>query len=341
MNLLLTLAAFVVALSVLIVIHEFGHYWVARRCGVKVLCFSVGFGRALWSRTFGPDQTELRIALIPLGGYVKMLDEREGDVVPSELQRAFNRKSVWQRFAIVAAGPAANFIAAIFLYWALFLHGMPGVLPILGQPVENSVAARSGFAAGDTVVSVDGKNVPSWQDFRWIMLQHAVDRSPVVIEVRNEQQAIYKREIQFDSLASKDLEGDLLGALGFMRFRLPLQPVIGEVVAGGAAIWWLPSMARRLIPGTLLSVGFVRPRIVNFVFACGVTKLICRLLWLFRNGWREGGPSSVVSVLGPGLMSRPCCGSGSRSLTDRSKVLRRRLQKPGKPQCSACACWGR
>ena len=176
MNLLLTLAAFVVALSVLIVIHEFGHYWVARRCGVKVLCFSVGFGRALWSRTFGPDQTELRIALIPLGGYVKMLDEREGDVVPSELQRAFNRKSVWQRFAIVAAGPAANFIAAIFLYWALFLHGMPGVLPILGQPVENSVAARSGFAAGDTVVSVDGKNVPSWQDFRWIMLQHAVDQ---------------------------------------------------------------------------------------------------------------------------------------------------------------------
>jgi regulator of sigma E protease len=235
MNLLLTLAAFVVALSVLIVIHEFGHYWVARRCGVKVLCFSVGFGRALWSRTFGPDRTELRIALIPLGGYVKMLDEREGDVAPSELQRAFNRKSVWQRFAIVAAGPAANFIAAVVLYWALFLHGMPGVLPILGQPLENSVAARSGFAAGDTVVRVDGKNVPSWQDFRWIVLQHAVDRSPVQIEVRNERQETLTRELQFNDVASKDLEGDLLGALGFVRFRIPLQPVIGEVVAGGAA----------------------------------------------------------------------------------------------------------
>ncbi len=235
MNLLLTLAAFVVALSVLIVIHEFGHYWVARRCGVKVLCFSVGFGRALWSRTFGPDQTELRIALIPLGGYVKMLDEREGDVSPSELQRAFNRKSVWKRFAIVAAGPAANFIAAIVLYWALFLHGMPGLLPILGQPMENSVAARAGFSAGDMVIRVDGKNVPSWQDFRWIILQHAVDRSPVLIEVRDEQQVTSTRELRFDSVVSKDLEGDLLAALGFARFRIPLKPVIGEVVAGGAA----------------------------------------------------------------------------------------------------------
>jgi regulator of sigma E protease len=235
MNLLMTLAAFVLALSVLIVIHEFGHYWVARRCGVKVLCFSVGFGRSLWSRTFGPDKTEFRIALIPLGGYVKMLDEREGDVAPHELQRAFNRKTVWQRFAIVAAGPAANFVAAIILYWALFLYGMPGVLPILGQPVENSIAARAGFEAGDTVVRVDGEKVPSWQDFRWVILQHAVDRSPVIVEVRTEQRGTISRELRFDSVASKDLEGDLLAAMGFVRFRISLPPVIGEVVAGGAA----------------------------------------------------------------------------------------------------------
>lgn len=235
MNLPLTLVAFVVALSALIVIHEFGHYWVARRCGVKVLCFSVGFGRALWSRTFGADQTELRIALIPLGGYVKMLDEREGDVAPAELHRAFNRKTVWQRFAVVAAGPAANFLAAIVLYWVLFLHGLPGMLPILGQPVENSAAARAGFAAGDTVVLVDGENVPSWQDFRWIMLRRALDRNPVAIEVRTEQQGKVLRELLFDGVTSKDLEGDLLGMLGFTRFRIPLRPVIGEVTTGGAA----------------------------------------------------------------------------------------------------------
>jgi len=235
MNLPLTLVAFVVALSALIVIHEFGHYWVARRCRVKVLCFSVGFGKALWSRTFGADQTELRIALIPLGGYVKMLDEREGDVAPSELHRAFNRKTVWQRFAIVAAGPAANFVAAIVLYWALFLHGMPGVLPVLGPSVENSIAARAGFVAGDTVIRVDGENVPSLQDFRWIMLQRALDLNPVVIEVRTEQQGHASRALQFDGVTSKDLEGDLLGALGFTRFRIQLPPVIGEVVAGGAA----------------------------------------------------------------------------------------------------------
>lgn len=235
MNLPLTLLAFVVALSVLIVIHEFGHYWVARRCGVKVLCFSVGFGRALWSKTFGADRTELRIALIPLGGYVKMLDEREGDVSASELHCAFNRKTVWQRFAIVAAGPLANFIAAIVLYWALFMNGMPGMLPIVGQPAENSVAARAGFSAGDTVLRVADENVPSWQDFRWIILQRALDRDPVLVEVRTEQQQRAVRELKFDGVTSTDLEGDLLGALGFTRFRIALPPVIGEVVGGGAA----------------------------------------------------------------------------------------------------------
>ena len=149
MSVLLTLAAFIVALSVLIVVHEFGHYWVARRCGVKVLCFSVGFGRAIWSRSFGADRTELRIALVPLGGFVKMLDEREGDVAPSELDRAFNRKNVWQRFAIVAAGPVANFLAAIVLYWALFVYGVPGLIPMLGEPVAGSSAARAGFGIGN------------------------------------------------------------------------------------------------------------------------------------------------------------------------------------------------
>lgn len=235
MSLLLTVAAFLVALSVLIVVHEFGHYWVARRCGVKVLCFSVGFGRPLWSRTFGPDGTELRVAMVPLGGYVKMLDEREGDVAPAELHRAFNRKTVWQRFAIVAAGPAANFLAAIVLYWALFVYGVPGLVPALGTPVAGSAAERAGFSAGDTVLQVAGEKVPSWQDFRWQVLQRALDRDPVKIEVRTEQQTTAVRELSFEGLTAQELEGDLLGTLGFARFRVPLRPVIGEVVAGGPA----------------------------------------------------------------------------------------------------------
>lgn len=235
MGMLLTLAAFVVALSVLIVVHEFGHYWVARRCGVKVLCFSVGFGKALWSAKTGPDGTEWRIAAIPLGGYVKMLDEREGEVAPAEFHRAFNRKPVWQRFAIVAAGPAANFLAAIILYWALFMHGVPGLLPVIGEPAAGSAAAQSGFVAGDTVLRVASEKVPAWQDFRWMLLQKALDRKSVEVEVRTEQKTVATRVLGFDGISPEDLEGDLLGKLGFTRLRIPLSPVIGEVSEGGAA----------------------------------------------------------------------------------------------------------
>lgn len=235
MSVLLTLAAFIVALSILIVVHEFGHYWVARRCDVKVLCFSVGFGRAIWSRRFGADRTELRIALVPLGGFVKMLDEREGEVAPSEMHRAFNCKSVWKRFAIVAAGPVANFLAAVVLYWALFVYGVPGLIPVLGEPVAGSAAARAGFVVGDTVISIEGTRVPSWQDFRWQLLQRALEQEPVSIEVKTGEHVQAVRMLGFETLEPKDLEGDLLTTLGFALFRMHLPPVVGEVVGGGAA----------------------------------------------------------------------------------------------------------
>lgn len=235
MSVLLTVIAFVVALSVLIVVHEYGHYKVARLFDVKVICFSVGFGRSVWSRKIGADGTEWRLAAIPLGGYVKMLDEREGDVSPAERHRAFNQQTVWRRFAIVAAGPAANFVAALFLYWVLFLHGVPGTLPVVGAPVADSPAARAGFASGEVIVKLEGQEVRSWQDFRWMMLQIALDRKKVAIEVKNEQNAVLRRELDMSRVSPQDIEGDILGALGFSRLRIPVNAVIGDVVAGGAA----------------------------------------------------------------------------------------------------------
>ena len=175
--LLFKIAAFLVALGILVVIHEFGHYWVARRCNVKVLRFSVGFGKPLKTWVRGADKTEWVIAAIPLGGYVKMLDEREAPVAPEELSRAFNRQNVWRRIAIVLAGPVANLLLAIALYWGLFMHGVPGVRPVVGAPVAASASAKAGFVAGDTIRGVAGEPVSTWQDARWVLLKGAVQKA--------------------------------------------------------------------------------------------------------------------------------------------------------------------
>ncbi|WP_110643726.1 sigma E protease regulator RseP [Salinicola sp. CPA57] len=155
--------AVIVVLGLLITFHEFGHFWVARRCGVKVLRFSVGFGKPLWSR-FDRQGTEYAIAAIPLGGYVKMLDEREGPVAPAELDRAFNRKSVWARIAIVAAGPIANFLLALVAYWALFVYGATTVAPVVGDVMPDSPAAQGGLRSGQEIVSIEGRETPSWNE---------------------------------------------------------------------------------------------------------------------------------------------------------------------------------
>ena len=153
MTLLTTLVAFVVALGSLILFHELGHYLVARALNVKVLRFSIGFGRPLVSRTYGADRTQWVIAAFPLGGYVKMADEREGRVAPEDLPRAFNRQSVYRRFAIVIAGPVANFLLAIVFHWILFLHGVPGLKPVLGPIEPDTPAATAGFRGGETLVN--------------------------------------------------------------------------------------------------------------------------------------------------------------------------------------------
>ncbi|MCW5604035.1 MAG: RIP metalloprotease RseP [Burkholderiales bacterium] len=235
MTLLITIAAFVVALGCLIVIHEYGHYQVARWCNVKVLRFSVGFGRPLWRRTLGRDGTEWVIAAFPLGGYVKMLDEREGHVPQQDVARAFNRQSVSKRFAIVVAGPVANFLLAIALYWVLFVHGIPGLKPVVGEAAPGTPAAVAGFISGETVTKIGGEPVNTWQDARWMLLQFAVQKTTVPVEVRAENGQIIGRTLDMAGLSAADLDSDFMRALGLARLQPPLKPVLGNIVRGGPA----------------------------------------------------------------------------------------------------------
>ncbi|MGZ8155096.1 MAG: RIP metalloprotease RseP [Burkholderiales bacterium] len=235
MHFLNTAVAFIVTLGLLIVIHELGHYWVARLCNVKVLRFSLGFGKPLWSRRLGRDETEWAVAAFPLGGYVKMLDEREGPVDAHELDRAFNRQSVGRRFAIVLAGPLANFLLAIVLYWVLFMHGVPGLKPIIGPVPEASAAAAAGFRTGDTITAIHADTVQTWQDARWLLLQRAVDKTRVMITVRTAAGAVEQRQLELAQLTPSDLDSDFLRVLGLTRQQPALPPIVANVVSGGAA----------------------------------------------------------------------------------------------------------
>ena len=205
MNLLHTIAAFVVALGALIIVHEYGHYLVARICGIKVLRFSIGFGLPLWKKRFGRDGTEWIVAAVPLGGYVKMLDEREGNVAPQELGRAFNRQSVWRRYAVVIAGPLANFLFAILLYWMLFMHGVQEVRPVVALPLPNTPAASAGFESGETIRAINGEPVTSWQEVRWRMLQLALERQQVKVEVLNRSSRLNWRTLDLSPFDAEQL----------------------------------------------------------------------------------------------------------------------------------------
>ena len=235
MSLVTTVVAFIVALGSLILIHELGHYLVARALGVKVLRFSIGFGRALISREYGADRTQWVIAAFPLGGYVKMVDEREGPVAPADLPRAFNRQSVGRRIAIVAAGPIANFLLAIAVYWILFVSGMPGLRPVIDAPPQASAAQFAGFKRGETLTRVGKEPVSTWQDARWALLQHAVNRTTVRVEVVDEKGYIEVRNLDLTAVTTEDLDGDFLRAIGLQRLNPPIAPVLGQIIAGGAA----------------------------------------------------------------------------------------------------------
>jgi len=235
MSILNTIIAFIVALGVLIVVHEYGHYIVARLCGVKVLRFSVGFGRALFVKRIGKDQTEWVIAAVPFGGYVKMLDEREGPVAPQEAHRAFNRQTVWRRIVIVIAGPLFNFVFAVLVYAGLFMYGLPEARPILGAPPAGTLAAAAGFGAGDTVRAIDGEPVSTWQDLRWQILQAALQRQAVRVETLDERGHIATATLDLRDFPANEVESDVLDRIGLRLYRPMLEPVIGKVVPGGSA----------------------------------------------------------------------------------------------------------
>lgn len=228
-------------MSILVTVHEYGHFQVARWCGVRVLRFSIGFGKPLWSKTFGKDKTELVIAAIPLGGYVKMLDERElaadsSEVVMPEvtyseveLSRAFNRQSVAKRIAIVLAGPAANLLLAIGLYWILFGMGIVGMKPVIGNVITHSPAAIASFARGETIQKINGKAVASWQEVSWVLLKESLKKNSVEIEAINSKHEIHIHQLDLSNIEQEAASKDILAASGLTIYQPDIPALVGEV----------------------------------------------------------------------------------------------------------------
>jgi regulator of sigma E protease len=228
-------ASFIVALGILVAVHEFGHFWVARKCGVKVERFSIGFGKAIWQRV-GRDGTEYSIAMIPLGGYVKMLDGRVDTVPPDQQQFAFDKKSLWQRSAIVAAGPVFNFLFAIFAYWLVFMIGVPAVKPVIGEVAPNSIIAEAGIQPGVEFKSISGVNTPDWESVNMALIAHIGDDS-MTIAVSDPESFGVEQIVTID-LASWNFNPEqesAMESLGFKPYSPAILTTLSSVSAGGAA----------------------------------------------------------------------------------------------------------
>ena len=227
-----SVAAFIVAIGVLISFHEFGHFWVARRLGVKVLRYSIGFGRPLWQRV-GRDGVEYVVAALPLGGYVKMLDEREGDVPPADAGRAFNRQSPARRIAIVAAGPLANFLLAIVAYWIVYVAGITAPKPVIAEPPAGSRAAVAGLQAGEEILTLNGVAIPTFQVLRTELIERALNGEAVTLRVRDAGGA--ERDAALPLAGARVDPEYLFEDLGLSPYDPDIPPVLAEIIPGGAA----------------------------------------------------------------------------------------------------------
>jgi len=320
-NFLISIPAFIIGISILVAVHEFGHFWVARRLGIKTLRFSIGFGRVLWSR-FGKDGTEYALSAIPLGGYVRMLDERDGNVAAVDLPRSFTHQPVWKRIAVLLAGPGFNFLFAIVAYWILLMAGVPGVKPVIGEVAEHSIAAAAGLRAEDIVVAVGGKPTKTQGVFIERLLGDLIGDGIVSLEVVGRDGST--REVQLNAVGrTRELTqpNALLSGLGFDFWSPPTPSVIASVEAGGAAA------KAGLIAGDKI-VSFDGVPVADFAM---LTKLIEKrmrqdvVIDVLRNGESISLPATVGEKTRNGqVVGRLGIGSGSRAaLPDSMRSLQR------------------
>ena len=225
-------ASFIVAISILVAFHEFGHFWVARRFGIKVLRYSVGFGRPLWRRV-GRDGVDYRIGSIPLGGYVKLLDEREGDVAPADLPRAFNRQPVLVRIAVFFAGPAFNFVLAVVFFWLMYLVGVPSFKSFVGQPVAGSAAAAAQLQQQDRIIAVNGEAVENWDQLQTDLLRAVMIKHQAALMVQPLQGPL--RQVSLDLGKVRTDPQYLFDDLGLTPYAPPIEPVFDHIVPGSPA----------------------------------------------------------------------------------------------------------
>lgn len=238
MEVLIAALAFIVAIGLLVAVHEFGHFWVARRLGIRVLRFSIGFGKPLWKKVVGTgdDTVEYVVAGIPLGGYVKLLDEREGEVPAAQAHRAFNRQPVWKRIAVLLAGPAFNLVFAVFLYWTLFVAGVPTLKPLVGEVRPDSIAASAGLEYEDLILSVGGKRTETIENAVIGVLQDLVDDGRISMRVRDASGDERTIELDAGDRRRELTQAEtMLPGLGFDFWRPKIRPIVGDTSEEGAA----------------------------------------------------------------------------------------------------------